>query len=71
MDPMTFLSRFAAQMPPPRQHVLTYHGVLADAACKRDQIVPGYNEPAEAVVRQPNQKKSKSMGDGTTTRSTR
>ena len=42
MDPMTFLSRLAAQVPPPRRHVLTYHGVLAPAACKRERIVPGY-----------------------------
>ena len=60
MDPMTFLSRLAAQVPPPRRHVLTYHGVLAAAACKRELIVPGYDERDAAVVRQPGAKKPKS-----------
>jgi hypothetical protein len=60
MDPMTFLSRLAAQVPPPRRHVLTYHGVLAAAACKRDQIVPRDDERGEAaVVRSTGAKKSK------------
>jgi hypothetical protein len=45
MDPMTFLSRLAAQIPPPRRHVLSYYGVLAPAAAKREQIVPGHPEP--------------------------
>ena len=49
MDPMTFLSRLAAQAPPPRRHVLTYHGVLAAAACKRDQIVPERAAAREVV----------------------
>jgi hypothetical protein len=44
LDPMTFLSRLAAQVPPPRRHALTYHGVLAPAASRRDEIVPGYDE---------------------------
>jgi hypothetical protein len=45
MDPLTFLSRLAAQIPPPRRHVLSYYGVLAPAAAKREQIVPGHPEP--------------------------
>ena len=32
MDPMTFLSRLAAQIPPPRFHMLSYYGVLAPMA---------------------------------------
>jgi hypothetical protein len=63
MDPMTFLSRLAAQVPPPRRHVLTYHGVLAAAACKREWIVPGYAERDAAVVRQSGTKKPKSKAD--------
>ena len=50
MDPMTFLSRLAAQIPPPRFHVLSYYGVLAPAASKRDCIVPGYTEPPTDVA---------------------
>ena len=41
MDPMTFMGRLAAQVPPPRRHLLTYHGVLAPAASRRERIVPG------------------------------
>jgi hypothetical protein len=44
MDPMTFLSRLAAQVPPPRFHVLSYFGVLAPAAARREEVVPGYDE---------------------------
>jgi hypothetical protein len=40
MDPMTFLSRLAALIRPPRSHVLSYYGVLAAAAARRDEIVP-------------------------------
>ena len=48
LDPMTFLSRLAAQVPPPRFHMLTYHGVLAPAASRRDEIVPGHDAGADA-----------------------
>jgi len=41
---VTLLSRLAAQVPPPRFHVLSYFGVLASAASRRDEIVPGYAE---------------------------
>jgi len=47
MDPMTFISRLSAQVPPPRFHVLSYYGVLAPAASCRDQIVPGHCDEQE------------------------
>ena len=59
MDPMTFLSRLAAQVPAPRLHVLTYHGVLAAAACKREQIVPGHGEGDGIGAQSAGSKKSK------------
>ena len=40
-DPLTFIERLAAQIPRPRAHQHTYHGVLAPAAAYRDLIVPG------------------------------
>ena len=40
LDPLTFLSRLAALVPPPRMHLVTYHGVLAPAAADRERIVP-------------------------------
>ena len=39
IDPLTFLSRLAALIPPPRFHMLSYYGVLAPAASRRDKIV--------------------------------
>ena len=39
-DPLTFIERLAALVPPPRAHQLTYHGVLAPASAWRDLIVP-------------------------------
>ena len=56
-DPMTFLARLAALVPPPRAHRVVYHGVLASAASVRRDIVPhvlraesGDDERAEAQV---------------------
>ncbi|MHC4514632.1 MAG: transposase, partial [Planctomycetota bacterium] len=40
LDPLSFLSRLAALVPPPRMHLVTYHGVLAPSARRREQIVP-------------------------------
>jgi hypothetical protein len=40
-DPLDFIARLAALIPRPRNHSLTYHGVLAPAAEWRDWIVPG------------------------------
>ena len=40
-EPLTFLEKLAALIPPPRAHQVTYHGVLAPAAAWRSQIVPG------------------------------
>jgi hypothetical protein len=48
MDPLTFLSRLAALVPFKRQHMLTYHGILAPAASARDRIVPPADEPPQA-----------------------
>ncbi|MBM4113849.1 MAG: hypothetical protein FJ253_10870, partial [Phycisphaerae bacterium] len=37
-DPLTFIERLAALVPPPRAHQLTYHGVLAPASAWRDLV---------------------------------
>jgi len=39
-DPLVFIERLAALVPPPRMHQLTYHGVLAPGASWRSEIVP-------------------------------
>ncbi len=40
-EPLPFIERLAALIPPPRMHTLTYHGVPAPAAAWRDLVVPG------------------------------
>lgn len=40
-EPRTFIGKLAALVPPPRAHLVTYHGVLAPAANWRAAIVPG------------------------------
>ena len=44
-EPMAFLERLAALVPPPRVHQQTYHGVLAPSSSWRDDIVPGESLP--------------------------
>ena len=39
-QPLDFLAKLAALVPPPRAHLVTYHGVLAPAAAMRAAIVP-------------------------------
>lgn len=38
--PRTLLERLCAMVPPPRRHLLTYHGVLAPASSWRSDVVP-------------------------------
>ena len=38
-EPLVFLERLAALIPPPRAHLQTYHGVLAPSASWRDEVV--------------------------------
>ena len=45
-DGAELLARLAALIPPPRQHQVRYHGILAPAAAWRDRVVPG--RPARA-----------------------
>ena len=39
-EPLVFLERLAALVPPPRMQMPTYHGVLAPGASWRDDVVP-------------------------------
>jgi hypothetical protein len=41
LDPLTFLSRLAVLVPPPRSHLVVYSGVLAPNSALRSRIVPG------------------------------
>ena len=50
LSPMELLEKLAALVPPPRSHLLRYHGVLAPRAPARERIVPAQPgaEPAAA-----------------------
>ena len=44
MEPLDFLARLAAIVPPPRYPLLTYHGILAPASQWRPNVVPRARE---------------------------
>ena len=46
---MELLEKLAALVPPPRFHLLRYHGVLAPRARARDRIVPAQPGPEPAA----------------------
>lgn len=46
LDPLDFIARLAALVPPPRFHLLRYHGVLAAHAAARAEVVPGRQPPS-------------------------
>jgi DNA-directed RNA polymerase subunit RPC12/RpoP len=48
MTPYEFIARLAALVPHPREHQLTYHGVLAPASPLRDAVVPQRPVPRDA-----------------------
>ena len=39
-EPLTFIEKLAALVPPPRQNLVSYHGVFAPNASLREEIVP-------------------------------
>jgi len=53
-DPLAFIERLAALVPPPGAHQLTYHGVLAGGSSMRDRIIP-----------MSRRKRARSEGEGT------
>jgi len=46
-EPQELVEKLAALVPPPRFHLVRYHGVLGPCASERDRIVPGAPEPHE------------------------
>ncbi len=54
LSPLELLEKRAALVPPPRLHLIRYHGVLAPRARDRDRIVPAKPvEESPAVDRDP------------------
>ncbi len=50
-EPLELIDRLAALVPPPRFHMVRYHGVLASRSKYRAQVVPKVTEPAGRVPR--------------------
>jgi len=63
-DPMVFLARLAALVPPARAHLVTYSGVLAPNSAMRKEIVPRAVPPASAA-RSAGEKKNNNNKRGT------
>jgi hypothetical protein len=45
LEPVALLERLAACIPPPRFHLVRYHGILAPCASWRDHVVPCSSPP--------------------------
>ena len=45
-DPLELVEKLAALVPPPRFHLVRYHGILGPCASARDAVVPGAGEAA-------------------------
>ncbi|MDQ3032149.1 MAG: transposase [Myxococcota bacterium] len=45
LDPLDLLARLAALVPPPRFHMLRYHGVLASNSAARAEVVREKSAP--------------------------
>jgi hypothetical protein len=54
MDALALLARLASAVPPPKQHLTCYSGVLAAAAHWRPLIIPPAPPPAGATTAPPN-----------------
>ena len=48
LEPVEFLGKLAALVPPPRSHLVRYHGILAPHAKRRRKVTPAPN-PAGAA----------------------
>lgn len=48
-EPLEFVAKLAALVPPPMFNLVRYHGVLSPAACWRSSIVPFTPEAADPV----------------------
>jgi len=46
LDPLDFIGRLCALVPPPRFHMLRYHGVLAAHSSPRAEVVLGRESPS-------------------------
>ena len=48
-EPLDLVARLCAMVPPPRVHMIRFHGVLAPHACARAEVVPRRADVAAPV----------------------
>jgi hypothetical protein len=48
-EPQELVEKLAALVPPPRFHLVRYHGILGPCASERDRVVPGPPGPLESA----------------------
>lgn len=48
-EPQELVEKLAALAPPPRFHLVRYHGILGPCASERDRVVPGCAAPAAGL----------------------
>ena len=66
MQPLALLSRLAVAVPPPRRHVVGYHGVLSSSARLRPLVVPPLVPPSPAAAGPPEASMQTGAGAGQT-----
>jgi hypothetical protein len=50
LEPSELLEKLAALVPPPRFHLVRYHGILGPCASERDRVVPGATGPRPSTL---------------------
>jgi hypothetical protein len=63
-DPLVFLERLAALVPPPRSHLVLYHGVLSSHASWRAEILPRFEAAVPAHAHDGHDDRSGSLMGG-------
>ena len=54
LEPLAFIARLAALVPPPKRHLTRYFGVLSSHAGSRSEVVPAPTEPTPTPTGQEN-----------------
>lgn len=50
-EPQELVEKLAALVPPPRFHLVRYHGILGPCASGWDRVVPGGSLPGTGMIR--------------------
>jgi hypothetical protein len=53
IEPLAFIARLAALVPPPKRHLVRYSGVLSSHAASRSAVVPAPPHPTQPPAQPP------------------